>query len=215
MTEFPMKGLYAITDTTLAAASSLLHQAEQALLGGAAVIQYRDKNGDPAERRREAGELLSLCRNHGVPLLINDDVALAAEISADGVHLGQEDLDLATARKQLGPEAIIGISCYNRLALALQAQQDGADYVAFGRFFSSGTKPLAVQADIDLLQQARSRLHIPIVAIGGITPENGGPLIHAGADMLAVVHGIFGQPDIPSACAQFNRLFQPKGGFTV
>jgi thiamine-phosphate pyrophosphorylase len=202
-----LKGLYAITDSGLASDGGIVAQVELALRGGVRAIQYRNKHPDPRQRAEEAAALLRLCRTAGVPLIINDDVALAAAIQADGVHLGMDDPDPRDARRMLGPGAIIGMSCYNRLELAFQAQAADADYVAFGRFFPSSIKPLAVQADIELLARARAALELPIIAIGGITPENGGPLIAAGADMLAVIHGIFGQPDILRACQDFNKLF--------
>ncbi len=205
----PLSGLYAITDRKLADSSSvtLVKHVHQALEGGARVIQYRDKGSDKRRKIAEAASLLHLCYGYDVPLIINDDLLLAAEIGADGVHLGQDDISIHQARNILGGDAIIGISCHNRLELALDAQYAGANYVAFGRFFSSSTKPQALPANIDLLHHARLPLHIPIVAIGGITPENGTPLIEAGADMLAVIHGVFGQQDISAACNQFNTLF--------
>ncbi|WP_245831939.1 thiamine phosphate synthase [Solemya velesiana gill symbiont] len=207
---FRLKGLYAITDSQLAANSNLIDQVAQALAGGANIIQYRDKSGDPAKRLEEAQALLRLCREHAVPLIINDDVELAAQIGADGVHLGRGDPDLDAARSRLGREAIIGVSCYNQFERALSAQQAEADYIAFGRFFPSSVKPEAVQADIDLLHRARDELELPTVAIGGITPENGGALIKAGADMLAVIHGVFGQADVKAACERFTELFKQK-----
>lgn len=153
---------------------------------------------------------MDLCKHHQALLIINDDVNLAQSVGANGVHLGREDADLSHAKIQLGEAAIIGISCYNRLDLAHNAAQAGADYVAFGRFFPSLTKPHAIQATPELLRQAKTTLNLPLVAIGGITPENGAPLIEAGADMLAVVHGIFGQPDIRAACQKLTTLFEPK-----
>lgn len=207
-TSFELKGLYGITDSALAAGSSTAEQVALALDGGAKIIQYRDKSTDDDKRTKEARDLLQLCRQHGVPLIINDDVELASRIGADGVHLGKDDPDLEAARSRLGHEAIIGVSCYNRFELAIAAQQAGADYIAFGRFFSSSIKPDAVQADIGLLKRTKEELHLPTVAIGGITPENGGALVKAGADMLAVIHGVFGQPDIKAACNKFNKLFK-------
>jgi thiamine-phosphate pyrophosphorylase len=204
----PLKGLYAITDSRLAVDEDVPRQVEQALAGGARLIQYRDKGEDRERRLQEARSLLQLCRAYSAPLIINDDLELAAAVGADGVHLGKDDPAIFLARERLGPEAVIGVSCYNDLGLALEAQAQGADYVAFGRFFSSNTKPLAVQADVQLLRRARPLLQIPIVAIGGITPENGGPLVAAGADMLAVIHGLFGQPDIRAACQRFITLFE-------
>ncbi|MET0103046.1 MAG: thiamine phosphate synthase [Sedimenticola sp.] len=205
---FELTGLYAITDSTLAANSSIIDQVAQALAGGARVIQYRDKSGDDQKRLAEAGALLTLCRKHHAPLIINDDVELAARIGADGVHLGKDDPDIQAARARLGKQAIIGISCYNQFERASIAQEAGADYIAFGRFFNSTVKPDAVQAQPDLLRRAKRELELPTVAIGGITPENGGALIEAGADMLAVIHGVFGQPDIRAACERFNELFR-------
>lgn len=150
-----------------------------------------------------------------MPLVINDDVALAVALGADGVHLGRDDADPGEARAMLGRAAIVGVSCYDRYERAEWAKSVGADYVAFGRFFRSGTKPDAVQASADLLRRARRELGLPLVAIGGITPENGGPLIAAGADMLAVVEAVFARPDIRAAAHAFARLFTstpPDGG---
>ncbi len=199
-----LTGLYAITDSSQ---GHIVHKVEQALDGGARIVQYRDKSTDRRKRMADAKELLDLCRRYEATFIINDDVELAAAIGADGVHLGRNDLDITKARERLGDTAIIGISCYNRLELATAAQEAGADYAAFGRFFPSSTKPQAVQAEIGLLQEAKKALQIPIVAIGGITPENGASLIAAGADMLAVVHGLFGQQDIRAAAEQFQKLF--------
>lgn len=204
----PLSGLYVITDRRLASEVGVARQVALALAGHARVIQYRDKGDNREQKVREASTLQRLCRQAGVPLIINDDLELALHITADGVHLGIDDPSLERARRQLGPEAIIGVSCYNRFELALEAQRAGADYVAFGRFFPSSIKPDAVQAEIELLHRARNELQIPTVAIGGITPENGGALIEAGADMLAVIHSVFGQPDIRAACNQFNQLFE-------
>jgi thiamine-phosphate pyrophosphorylase len=148
-----------------------------------------------------------VCTENTVCFLINDDIDLALEAGADGVHIGLEDLDLERARRRLGAESVIGVSCYNRLELALQAQQDGADYVAFGRFFPSQTKPGDIRASAGLLRQASAELRLPIVAIGGITPENGADLLAAGADLLAVIHGIFGQEDAYAAAAAYHKLF--------
>jgi thiamine-phosphate pyrophosphorylase len=203
----PIHGLYAIADTHCLAPEQLIAAVEAAIPGGARVIQYRDKTSPPDARRATAQALQALCARHGVPLLINDDVALALAVGAAGVHLGRDDRDLAAARASLGPQAIIGVSCYNELDRARIAEQAGADYVAFGRFFPSRTKPQAVQAAPDLLRAARAALKVPIVAIGGITPENGATLIAAGADALAVIDGVFGQPDPRAAAARMAQLF--------
>lgn len=200
-------GLYAIADSELIAARDLAAQVDAAIAGGAVLVQYRDKSADAVERISRARLLLSCCRAHQVPLLINDDVALAAAIGADGVHLGRDDAMLSTAREQLGPHAILGVSCYNLLPRAIAAAEAGADYVAFGRFFPSRTKPHAVQADMDLLRRAKQRLDIPLVAIGGISAENGAALVEAGADLLAAIHGVFGQADVKTAARRIAELF--------
>lgn len=202
-----LSGLYAITDSQLTPGAALVPAVEAALHGGARVIQYRDKGGDAERRQRQAAELNALCQRHAALLIINDDVELAATVAAAGVHLGRDDPDLHAARKRLGDRAIIGVSCYNQLTRAQAAAEQGADYVAFGRFFPSLTKPDAVAATPELLTAARRALSLPLVAIGGITPDNGGLLIAAGADMLAVIHGVFGQPDIEAAARRFAQLF--------
>jgi thiamine-phosphate pyrophosphorylase len=204
-----LRGLYAITDASLKG-PGIASQVQRAIDGGARVIQYRDKSTDRTLRRTEAAALLTVCRAAGIPLLINDDVALASQIGADGVHIGRDDGTLVAARAQLGPGAIVGVSCYNRLELARQALAEGADYVAFGRFFASGSKPEAVQADVALLRQARRELRCPIVAIGGISADNGRALIEAGADMLAVIRGIFAAEDVTKAAQSIQMLFQPE-----
>ncbi len=204
-TAMPARGLYAIT--TARSGVPLVDHVADVIDGGARVVQYRDKSRDAAHRRREASALLSVCRKAGVPLIINDDVELAATMGADGVHLGRGDPDPAAARKHLGNHAIIGVSCYNQLARAHQALAVGASYVAFGSFFASPTKPQAVRADIELLKQARRELACPIVAIGGITPANGGALIAAGADFLAVIGGLAGDLPPAQAAGQYAALF--------
>ena len=200
-------GLYAITDSRLIPAGKLVEQVEQAIAGGACLVQYRDKQHSGAERKREAALLVQLCEQQGVPLIINDDVELAREAGAAGVHLGRDDASISHARQRLGTEAIVGVSCYNRLDHALEAARAGASYVAFGRFFPSHSKPDAVQADTALLQQARAQLELPIAAIGGITPGNGRQLVEAGANLLAVIHGVFGQVDVREAARQYTHCF--------
>ncbi len=207
MTPFPVRGLYAIADSGLLGAANIPAVVERAISGGAGVIQYRDKEGDASRRVETAAILLEVCRRHRVPLIINDDVVLTAEIGADGAHLGREDANLQQARRLLGKDAIIGVSCYNEPDLALAAQEQGADYVAFGRFFPSRTKPQAIHATLEMLRGIRPRLQVPVVAIGGITPENGSLLLDAGADLLAVIHGVFGDPDPKAAAERFARLF--------
>lgn len=202
------RGLYAITDATLIPAEHFVETVEQAIRGGARVIQYRNKGADYPLRLAQAKALNVLCRRYGVPLIINDDVALAAEISAAGVHIGKDDPPFAEARARLGSAGIIGASCYNRVDLALEAVREGADYVAFGRFFASPTKPDAVAADVAVLRVARRLLPVPIVAIGGITPKNGRMLVEAGADHLAVISGVFGKRDIRAAAHEYTELYE-------
>ena len=202
------RGLYAITDPTLTPPPRMPDEVRAALTGGAVMIQYRDKQSRPVERRVLAGALLRLCREARVPLIINDDLALAAELGADGVHLGRDDGDIEEARALLGPRVLIGVSCYNEFARAEAAARAGADYVAFGRFFPSRTKPEARQADVSLLQRARRELSIPVAAIGGIDATNGAELIAAGADLLAVVDGVFGRGDTCTAAAGIAALWE-------
>jgi thiamine-phosphate pyrophosphorylase len=203
-------GLYAITDSSLIPTGELANRVARAIAGGATIIQYRDKQSTANERHQQAVTLAALCRQHDIPLIINDNIELAAAVGAAGVHLGKTDATLNQARNRLGTEAIIGVSCYNELERATAAAKSGATYVAFGRFFPSRSKPVAVPAEPALLQQARKLIDLPIVAIGGITPDNGGQLIAAGADLLAAIHGVFGQADIQAAAAGYNRLFHDQ-----
>jgi thiamine-phosphate pyrophosphorylase len=202
------RGLYAITDNQLIPPGELAHRVSQAIAGGAAVIQYRDKGCATAADIDEIISMATLCRQRGVPLIVNDDVELAAVIGAAGVHLGRDDVSLQAARARLGAEAIIGVSCYNDLQRARKAVKAGADYVAFGRFYPSRSKPEAVLAKPELLMRASSELARPVVAIGGITPANGLALLTAGASLLAAIHGVFGQPDIETAARCYAALFR-------
>lgn len=204
-----LRGLYVIADSSLSQPEERLDQkVTAAIQGGARLVQIRDKRPQPDINEIQA--VARVCREQNVPLLINDDIELALQTDAAGVHLGQSDSMLHEARQRLGPDAMIGITCHDRLDLALSAEAGGANYVAFGRFFASQTKPEAPPADIDVLRQAKQALKIPIVAIGGITPDNGASLIQAGADMLAVIHGVFGQQDIRTAAKQFDQLFADR-----
>lgn len=205
----PLRGLYAITPETSTHPMSLPDQVAAAIRGGARVVQYRNKDPDRSRRSAEAQSLLAACKAAQVPLVINDDLDLAATIGADGVHLGRDDASPREARDRLGPDAIIGVSCYDQLARAMEAEAAGASYVAFGSFFPSTVKPNAVRPAPELLTEARRRLRLPLVAIGGITSQNGALLIAAGAEMLAVVTGIFAQPDIAAAARAYTNLF-PK-----
>lgn len=208
MLRFP-GGLYAITPET-ADTDHLLAQVEAALTGGVAAVQYRDKSGDVARRHAQASELAALCRQFGAPLIINDDLRLADLCDADGVHLGRDDGSLREARIILGPHKLIGASCYQSLELARAAQAAGADYVAFGSFYPSPTKPAADRADPALLREATLALPLPIVAIGGITPANAPHLLDAGADSLAVLSALFDAPDIRAAARDLNHLFEAE-----
>ncbi len=200
-----LRGLYAITDSELLGAGRLLSWVDAALAGGARLLQYRDKIADVERRREEAGQLLRLCNYYGARLIINDDLPLAAELNV-GLHLGRDDGSLREARQALGDQAIIGATCHASLDFAEQAVDEGASYIAFGRFFQSVTKPGAPAATPVLLEQARRAFDVPIVAIGGVTLHNAPQLRIAGADMLAVVHGLFGA-NSPSEVERRARLF--------
>jgi thiamine-phosphate pyrophosphorylase len=206
MPDFP-GGVYAITPET-ADTAKLLAQIEAALAGGVAAVQYRDKSTDVARRHEQASELRALCRRFNVPLIVNDDLRLADLADADGVHLGRDDGSLREARIILGPDKLIGTSCYQSLALAQSAEAAGADYVAFGSFFPSPTKPAAGRAEAVLLREATQVIHVPIVAIGGITLTNAPILLDAGADSLAVLSALFDASNIRAAAQALNQLFE-------
>ncbi|MEO1881271.1 MAG: thiamine phosphate synthase [Methylococcales bacterium] len=202
--KFPTRGLYAITQTEGKSAETILQEVSSAIQGGVHVIQYRNKQNTDVFTLAKA--LQSLCNRHKIPFIINDDVELAASVKADGVHLGRHDGSIARARKQLGAKAIIGQSCYDDVELAKKAQSEGADYVAFGRFFPSNSKPLALPAHQETLLLAKKTIQVPIVAIGGILPENGQALLASGADVLAVIGGIFDH-DPASSARHYQKLF--------
>ncbi|MCQ4289330.1 thiamine phosphate synthase [Pseudomonas stutzeri] len=204
-----LRGLYAITDSTLLADGRLLPYAEAALKGGARLLQYRDKSDDAARRLREAEALRDLCHRHGAQLIINDDAELAARLDV-GLHLGQGDGSLSAARALLGRRAIIGATCHARLDLAEQAIDEGASYVAFGRFFDSNTKPGAPAATVEMLEQARQRFSQPITVIGGVTLKNAPDLIARGASLVAVVHALFAADsasEVERRARAFSGLF--------
>lgn len=200
------RGLYLLTPDE-ADTERLLERVSQ-VLEAASLLQYRNKAADHALRRRQAGALLRTCRDAGVPLIVNDDVALAADIGADGVHLGEDDTDVASARALLGAGAIIGVSCYDDLGRARSAARTGADYLAFGAYFPSTTKPLARRAGLALLRDSAA-LELPRVAIGGITPDNARTLVDAGADLVAVISGVFDASDPPAAAHAYRACFDP------
>jgi thiamine-phosphate pyrophosphorylase len=201
-----LRGLYAITpDVTNFAA--LLTMVSAVLQGGVKLIQYRQKNAPLLEQSRQAREINALCVGAGAALIINDNVELAQQIDAAGVHLGRDDMRLGEARNILGPHKIIGVSCYNQLALAENAVAAGADYVAFGAFFPSQIKPNAVRAELALIIEAKKKFATPIVAIGGITLQNAPQLIAAGVDAVAVISDLFSAPDITARAIAFQNLF--------
>lgn len=196
-------GLYALTNGPR---DHLVAQVAATLDGGARMIQYRDKSRDTGRRLEEARQLQALCKQHNVPLIINDDVALAVAVGAAGVHLGEDDAAPAQARAALGTSAIIGVSCYDSIERARTLAGHGVDYLAFGAFFASPTKPQARHASASLLRQAAC-LNLPLVAIGGITADNGESLVTAGARFLAVVSAVFDAPDVRQATRRFSDLF--------
>jgi thiamine-phosphate pyrophosphorylase len=202
-----ISGLYAITpdeaDTDL-----LLAKVEAALQGGISILQYRNKLASCELQAQQAGAISPLCRQYQVPFIINDSVELCLTLDADGVHIGADDGAIAEVRAKLGANKILGASCYNRFDLALSAQQAGATYVAFGACFVSNTKPHAPVASLDLFRQAKAQLHIPAVAIGGITLESASSVIQAGADSIAVINAIFNADDIKLSVQQFAHLFK-------
>ncbi|HLF38894.1 MAG TPA: thiamine phosphate synthase [Burkholderiales bacterium] len=204
-----VSGLYAVTPD-IADTPGLLATAEAALAGGARLLQYRNKSASSALRLAQARALLALCRGFQVPLIINDHLDLALAVNADGLHLGAEDGSLAATRKRLGPARVLGASCYDQLERALEAERLGADYVAFGSFFPSSVKPGAVRAPLALLRDAKRRLSVPVVAIGGITLDNAPQLIAAGADGIAVVSALFGADDVRLAARRFSALFPDR-----
>jgi thiamine-phosphate pyrophosphorylase len=201
-----VRGLYAVTpdepDTDCLVAAVC-----DAISGGARLVQYRNKTAPERLRVEQARALKALCASRSAALIVNDYVELALESGADGVHLGGEDGSCVEARRKLGTAKLIGISCYDRIALAREAERAGADYVAFGSFFPSRIKPGAVQAPLALLAQAKRELGVPIVAIGGITSANAASLVQAGADAVAVISALFDAPDVAAAARQFEALF--------
>lgn len=202
-----LRGLYAITpaDNLLPRLSTLV---SLALDGGAKLIQYRNKDAPMALKRAQAAELLRICHARDAKLIINDDVWLAVEIGADGVHLGRGDGDPAMARQALGAKRLLGVSCYDDVERAVVAAEAGADYVALGSMFASATKPQAVRASLDMIVEAKRRVSVPVAAIGGIRIDNALPLLGAGADMVAVLSDLFDAMDIKGRAAAYQQLFE-------
>jgi len=202
-------GLYAVTpdepDTEV-----LVSKVAQALHGGASIVQYRNKTADPDLRREQGRALAVLCREANVCFVINDDLALALELDADGVHLGAEDGDLTAARIHLGPGKLLGASCYDRIELAQAAAQAGVDYLAFGSIFGSVTKPAAVRAPLAVFAEARRKFSLPLVAIGGINLQNAVQAFSAGASAVAVISALFDADNIAERAAGFARIHQQQ-----
>lgn len=201
-----MRGLYLVTpnwnDT-----ERLLAATEAALRGGAALVQYRHKEADAVLRIEQATALLALCRRHGAPLVINDHIDLCMHLDADGVHVGGTDIAVDHARRLLGTDKIVGASCYGELALARSAQAAGASYAAFGGFYPSPVKKYTFVTEPALLTEARAELTLPLVVIGGMTPQNAAPLVARGADMVAAITSVYGEADPEEAARRFGALF--------
>ncbi|MFN4148845.1 MAG: thiamine phosphate synthase [Rhodocyclaceae bacterium] len=209
---FSLSGVYALTpdDNLLPRLMALV---ESALAGGVRWVQYRNKSASAALRREEASALLKLCLAHGAKLIVNDDVWLAVEIGAHGAHVGRDDLpggSLKAARDALGPNRILGVSCYDDLARAEAAVAAGADYIAFGSLFPSITKPQAIRASLDVIREAKRRFEVPVVGIGGITTQNAHQVLAAGADMIAVLSDLFDAMDIRKQAEEFQQLFKER-----
>lgn len=202
-----MRGLYVLTDPDLIPDAELAARVRRAIEGGAAAVQYRDKRAGYARHLERARRLRTVTRELGAVLIVNDNPELAAEAGADGVHLGRDDPDIARARAAIG-RGIIGVSCYAELGRARAAEQAGADYVAFGSFYPTRTKTGTATASSELLRRAKRELRLPIVAIGGITPDNGGPLVAAGADVLAVASAVFADADPRAAAERFKPILE-------
>ena len=203
-----LKGLYAITDERLTPEDTVLEQVQECLKGGARIVQLRDKSSSDEILLPLARKLKRLCEGFGAVFLVNDRVELARQAGADGVHLGKDDTDMEKARDILGADAIVGISCYNELERAVLYEKKGADYVAFGSFFPSPTKPDAVKAPVELIARAKALLNIPVCAIGGITSENARELISQGVDMVAVISDLWKARDVRAKAQRFQGLFE-------
>jgi thiamine-phosphate pyrophosphorylase len=202
-----MKGLYIVTpdwDDT----EKMVAATEAALKGGVALVQYRHKTASPELRKEQASQLLALCRKHNRPLVINDFIELCLELDADGIHVGGTDAPVAQVRKEIGPDKILGASCYGSLELAQKAQEAGASYVAFGGFYPSRVKKYEVTTPVDIITRAKQQLPVPVVVIGGMTQENSVPLVEAGADMVAAISSVYMTDDPQDAAHRFVQLFR-------
>ena len=203
---FIIKGLYAITPD-MADLNTLVHKTQLVIEGGAFMVQYRSKILDRDVKMHQCAAILRLCREYDVPCIVNDDVEMCHILEADGVHLGENDDNIAEVRRILGEDAIIGSSCYDQLNRAKQAQEEGASYVAFGAVFPTPTKPNAPRATLELLREAKSQIHIPIVAIGGITVNNAHDVIETGIDAIAVITSLFEAKTIKETAETFLKMF--------
>lgn len=199
-------GIYPITNDAVLARSDYETVIRNVIEGGAVMLQFRARHGDRSRARKQAAALLRICREYATPLIINDDIALCAAIGADGVHLGTDDADIDDARRELGPDAIIGATCHDSLTLAEEAEEAGAGYAAFGRIFPSRSKPAASAASPGILLAARVVLNVPVVAIGGINRRNAKSTFIAGADILAIIGGIFDTPDPGAATRELVQI---------
>ncbi|MGI9533314.1 MAG: thiamine phosphate synthase [Thermodesulfobacteriota bacterium] len=203
-----LSGLYIITDKKLIERDNFLNTVEFALKGGANIVQLREKDTSAEEILLLGKRLLSITKKYYVPLIINDYPEVAHEIGADGVHLGENDPDVKTARKIIGNDKIIGVSCYNRIDRGEKAVRDGADYIVFGTPYYTPTKPDREPTSLDTLLEAIDRFRdIPIFAIGGINENNAGTIIEAGVDGIAVITGIFGSEDPEKSARTLSSLF--------
>ena len=203
-----LKGLYVITDKKLIPRDRFIETVEKAIQGGAKIIQLREKDTPEEEIIRLGKELLKITRRYGIPLIINDSPKLAMEIGADGVHLGKDDTEISEARKILGGEAIIGVSCYGDVERGLQAEKEGADYLAFGTPFFTPTKPDRKTTPFEILKEAKRRIKtIPIFAIGGITKGNAKSVLETGVDGIAVITAVFSSPNPEEAARNLADFF--------
>jgi thiamine-phosphate pyrophosphorylase len=204
-----MRGLYLVTPNWIDT-GRMLACTRAALEGGAALVQYRNKDAGEDLRHEQAAALLALCRQHGVALVINDHLPLCIALDADGVHVGGTDLPVAAARAALGPDKIVGASCYGDLALARAAARAGASYAAFGGFYPSPVKQYSFSTASEILEQARREIALPLVVIGGMTPVNAAPLVARGADMVAAITSVYAAADPGAAARDFGQLFAPE-----
>lgn len=202
-----MKGLYLVTpdwDDT----QKLVDATEAGLRGGAALVQYRHKTADTALRREQAAALQALCRQYGRPFIVNDFIELCMELDADGVHVGGTDTAVAQVRAAVGPDKIVGASCYGSMDLARDAYRAGASYVAFGGFYPSRVKKYEVSTPAEIVVQAKKEIPLPNVVIGGMTQQNSAPLVAHGADMVAAISSVYMTDDPEAAARAFVQLFE-------